>query len=946
MNYNYLMVSSEKNPRRSPWHALFSSFFLLAFLLIPFAAGACGHLYYESRAAKTCSGVNVGYSEIWDVKTCCSSCRTGSCCSCYRCDDHIRTCEAWQIAVTAHTSGQGGDWGVCQCKKECLESPYQISGNPEYYDDPVNKSTQNPKNIKLPVVLAWKDVNGWKNDGKFVIGGGAPSVNYGPQSYIIEIQDTVSESGIDNLVLTKKQKTNPDIVTEIGSKKAYYKIITEDDKKDWAYFNSRDAKAEGTCIWPCFFNSSHTYRWRVRPCCDAFGSDCKAFNDDEGWWEFTTSTSPEMISPLDPDWNGPASISESFKNLVESKNPLKWCSAMLPEKAQIKDQPVKYAGSYQLYVTSNEENTITGDIVGEVIDVATNFWSWITGGSPEADQAAEKTHSLSIINGDFIYNLLPNKSTGDVDTWFPAQSRGDLAYFTRGRTYTWKLRSCVDTDTFDCYEDDNDSIKDNGNPEYSQQWKIATPPDDTIDPPAALSPKDVSSCGSDHDCACDIPVGFPLAVTWSIPAGANSFVYETTIDNFTGERKTIWNSVPNNGKEFDNATIKLLSLDNAALKLDTVYRWRARSCAEFDSGRSNPKDCDAWSSDSVNTGYAFCTTGRPPKTSSMTPGGLTSDISFPQNFVWEKVNGAKSYNVELYDSNGALITSRTVEFGDRDTGQPNLQFDYPLISQPAEGTQNISYTWKVQTCADKEGKRCGPNWASQYFVINRVSRPTLTTPKTEFDSLKGMKLAWDGKTKFNLVTITYSGASTQEGCSTGTVITSYRSTDDACSMDNGCVPSDIKASCAGTYGYKIQPCVDPNCSDRGEQNALTGTFTVGSTQESSSLGNFTVCGQSSDNLDTSWDESADCSIGSVFLLVKLMINFLIFKLAFIILPILMLISGGMFYLGMKGKDTIPTIKKLWKYVGIGYAIMLMAWFIVSWLIALTGYQGIAWYQVF
>jgi len=41
----------------------------------------------------------------------------------------------------------------------------------------------------------------------------------------------------------------------------------------------------------------------------------------------------------------------------------------------------------------------------------------------------------------------------------------------------------------------------------------------------------------------------------------------------------------------------------------------------------------------------------------------------------------------------------------------------------------------------------------------------------------------------------------------------------------------------------------------------------------------------------------------------MIINFLLFKLAFMILPVLALISGGMFYLGMNGKDTIPTIKK-------------------------------------
>lgn len=873
------------------------------------------------------------------------------------------TCGSWQKGETGSVNNETKDdddvsfteYARCYCDAACLSYPT----NPMYNDDPTpknNGSDNDINKITLPVALSWNHVAGWKNLGKNVATvhyygyesdqshhstgytGYLSSIkgvnNFGPQSYLVEIQDTTSESGINELNF-KDDSSSPNIgyaspaseknVKKIGGKDTYYKVVGTN------IFNSV------TDAWACFFNSNHSYRWRVKPCCDTQGTVCKEYGDGEGWWYFSTGTPPELISPLDPDWNSGKAVTESFKKLVESENPLRWCSAKLPESTQEAGQPVKYAGSYELYVTSDEDNSITDEIVGSVIEVATNFWNWITGGSSTEEETVKKTHSLSIVNGEFIYDILPDRNSGDVNTWFPAQSRGDLAYFTRERTYTWKLRSCVDADTFDCYRKDN--------PEYSQEWKITTSHDD-VDPPAAISPKDVSTCGNDRDCACETPVGFPINIVWSMPAGANSFVYETDIDNFGGERKTIWNTIPNNGKEFDGATRKLLTLDNAAMKLDTVYRWRAQSCVGFDSGLSNPADCDAWSATDISSGYAFCTTGRPPKTSSMTPGGLTTDITFPQNFIWEKVSGAKSYNVELYDSNNTLVVSRTVKFGDNDNGQPSLQFDYPNIAQPAESTQNISYTWKVQTCADEEGKRCGPNWSSQYFVINRVPKPTLKNATTEFGSLKDMNLAWEGKTRYNLVTITYSGSSPQEGCSTGTVITSYRTQDGNCSMANSCVDPKIKASCVGTYEYKIQPCVDPNCGDRGEGNALTGTFTVGSLKDSTSLANFTVCGQGSDNLDTAWDESVDCSFGSVFLLIKLIINFLLFKVAFLLLPVLALISGGMFYLGMNGKDTIPTVKNIWKYAGIGYAVMFMAWLVVSWLLAIIGYEGVTWWQVF
>lgn len=109
------------------------------------------------------------------------------------------------------------------------------------------------------------------------------------------------------------------------------------------------------------------------------------------------------------------------------------------------------------------------------------------------------------------------------------------------------------------------------------------------------------------------------------------------------------------------------------------------------------------------------------------------------------------------------------------------------------------------------------------------------------------------------------------------------------------------------------------------------------------MGSFKVCGQDTDNLDTKWNETDECSITSLFLVVKLIINFL-FKFAFMLLPVLALTTGGMFYLGMNGKDTIPTVKRVWKYAGIGCAIMFMSWLLVSWLLAATGFNAIQWYQ--
>jgi len=55
-----------------------------------------------------------------------------------------------------------------------------------------------------------------------------------------------------------------------------------------------------------------------------------------------------------------------------------------------------------------------------------------------------------------------------------------------------------------------------------------------------------------------------------------------------------------------------------------------------------------------------------------------------------------------------------------------------------------------------------------------------------------------------------------------------------------------------------------------------------------------------------------------------------------------LISGGIFYLGQQGPKTIPFIKNMWKWIGIGYALMIFAWLLVSWMMAIVGYSDLWW----
>jgi len=407
-------------------------------------------------------------------------------------------------------------------------------------------------------------------------------VNFGPQSYRVEIQDTTTQNGIDNFNFAAEssddtspnkeyaKRKNSERIETIGGKMAYYKVV------------GTNAWNSVTDAWPCFFNSNGKYRWRVRPCCDAFGADCKEFGDDEGWWYFSVSTAPELISPSDTDWNGAGPYKNtaaeiSFKDIREGVNPLKWCSAKLPDELQTEGLPTKYAGSYQLYVTSNEDNDVVNGIQGIINSVTSaynNLKNWIYGVSSGQTEAEEnqKTHALSVINGQIISDVFPNPTTGDVETWYPAQARGDLAYFSRNRSYTWMLKTCPNEATRDEFEDKENN--DDCYEDSSQQWKFITI-DEKIPAPEPISPKD--------DSSGEEPVGFPISITWSIPAGANSFQFNTDIGNFTGNRPTTWSTIPN--KETQAVDPNAMTLNDPAIKLNTAYHWKVRSCAMFDSGK-------------------------------------------------------------------------------------------------------------------------------------------------------------------------------------------------------------------------------------------------------------------------------------------------------------------------------------------------------------------------
>ena len=164
------------------------------------------------------------------------------------------------------------------------------------------------------------------------------------------------------------------------------------------------------------------------------------------------------------------------------------------------------------------------------------------------------------------------------------------------------------------------------------------------------------------------------------------------------------------------------------------------------------------------------------------------------------------------------------------------------------------------------------------------------------------------------------------------------------SSNSTIVDKDInQLYCFGKYNWTVLACLDSGCKDAGA-TPLNWQFTFASSGPETKKGAtpLAVCGLSSDNPDTSWDEREACQLKHLLILVEQLINFIIFKLALFILPILGLITGVIFYLSLGGMETLGMVKKMWKAVGIGYALLLFAWIIVGVLMTIAGYHGVWW----
>lgn len=109
------------------------------------------------------------------------------------------------------------------------------------------------------------------------------------------------------------------------------------------------------------------------------------------------------------------------------------------------------------------------------------------------------------------------------------------------------------------------------------------------------------------------------------------------------------------------------------------------------------------------------------------------------------------------------------------------------------------------------------------------------------------------------------------------------------------------------------------------------------------------CGRATDFDDTPWDETESCQIKHLFIMAYVIVDFFLWKAIPIILVLLVLASGAIFYFSLQAQNPEPlaTVKSLWKAAGIGLAVVFLAWTAISFFLGIFGYQvGIfgTWWQ--
>lgn len=598
-------------------------------------------------------------------------------------------------------------------------------------------------------------------------------------------------------------------------------------------------------------------------------------------WSFNTTLPPELKSPFDPDWGYKGEDGEEY---IEKYAQIALnSSSTYPIHLDWCDVPK--AKSY--YIQSYR-----GDIKeGEEIPKKEDFKEYCGLVFPFCPIVITPTSKEPI-------NILESEMDFSLD------------YFTKETFYLWEIATCLEEYGKQCGSNcsENTSLEDECT-EFSQRWGFFG----TIglqSPQVIFPTREV--------------VNMQDFLKWKHVPGAKSYRYFIQGEFLNGSQT--W-EVPIN-TDFNDISLRSI-WEDFGFKLNTEYDWGVMSCWSLPQEKSH---CEKENFDdfSSTTKWSFITTGAAPSNLRITPTNTKGKAIVPTTLGWNKVQGAVSYAYEIPGSVTRTITQET----------RSSKIDFPLLKS------GKTYQWRVQTCADEKGevdkngeaKFCGP-WSNGSFETFTILPPKNPSPKdNEKTTIK--KLSWDEAlgAKFYQYKVNYISKPPEEVA-------------ERCQLDQVIPPKIISSNsdftsldCLGEYQWQVKSCVDSNCADGNNWSSSSAwRFTL--LQATPPVwGGFVSCGRGADDPNTPYDERESCQIKHLFLMVKSILDFMLWRLGPIILVLLVTATGAMHYFAFASPNMISQARLMLKAAGIGYLILLFGWLMITWILQIFG-VSIKWWII-
>ena len=143
----------------------------------------------------------------------------------------------------------------------------------------------------------------------------------------------------------------------------------------------------------------------------------------------------------------------------------------------------------------------------------------------------------------------------------------------------------------------------------------------------------------------------------------------------------------------------------------------------------------------------------------------------------------------------------------------------------------------------------------------------------------------------------------------------------------------------GVHEWEIQACLTEDCSANGGWSNLW-SFDVNLIAPPGERGGLVPCGRDYDDPDTPlpMDERESCQIKHLFLLLRNILDFALWKIGTAMIALLSVVLGALFYFSGGNEETILKIKSLVRSVIIGYALIFGAWLFVNLFLAVLGFN--------